>query len=98
MVDKFIIELQAQLDTKGVSLEVSPAARAFLAEKGYDKAMGARPMARLIQESLKKELANELLFGKLSSGGDVTVDLKDDKLTFSYNSQDKVASATESSE
>ncbi|BBO27527.1 ATP-dependent Clp protease ATP-binding subunit ClpA [Marisediminitalea aggregata] len=98
VVDKFIIELQAQLDTKGVSLEVSPAARAFLAEKGYDKAMGARPMARLIQESLKKELANELLFGKLSSGGDVTVDLKDDKLTFSYNSQDKVASATESSE
>ena len=64
MVDKFIIELQAQLDTKGVSLEVSPAARAHLAEKGYDKSMGARPMSRLIQESLKKELANELLFGK----------------------------------
>lgn len=89
VVDKFIIELQAQLDTKGVSLEVSPAARAHLAEKGYDKSMGARPMSRLIQESLKKELANELLFGKLSNGGDVRVDLEDDKLVFVYNSEDQ---------
>ncbi|GGF55685.1 ATP-dependent Clp protease ATP-binding subunit ClpA [Alteromonas lipolytica] len=98
VVDKFIIELQAQLDTKGVSLEVSPAARAHLAEKGYDKSMGARPMARLIQESLKKELANELLFGKLSNGGDVRVDLEEDKLVFVYNSEDQPASATESSD
>lgn len=98
VVDKFIIELQAQLDTKGVSLEVSPAARAHLAEKGYDKSMGARPMARLIQESLKKELANELLFGKLSNGGDVRVELEDDKLVFVYNSEDQPASATESSD
>lgn len=98
VVDKFIIELQAQLDTKGVSLEVSPAARAHLAEKGYDKSMGARPMSRLIQESLKKELANELLFGKLSSGGDVRVDLEDDKLVFVYNSEDQTESAAESSD
>lgn len=98
VVDKFIIELQAQLDTKGVSLEVSPAARAHLAEKGYDKSMGARPMSRLIQESLKKELANELLFGKLSNGGDVRVDLEDDKLVFVYNSEDQTESATESSD
>ncbi|MDC8830848.1 ATP-dependent Clp protease ATP-binding subunit ClpA [Alteromonas gilva] len=98
VVDKFIIELQAQLDTKGVSLEVSPAARAHLAEKGYDKSMGARPMARVIQESLKKELANELLFGKLSKGGDVRIDLQDDKLVFEYNSEDTVASAAESSD
>jgi ATP-dependent Clp protease ATP-binding subunit ClpA len=98
VVDKFIIELQAQLDTKGVSLEVSPAARAHLAEKGYDKSMGARPMSRLIQESLKKELANELLFGKLSNGGDVRVDLEDDKLVFVYNSEDQPESATESSD
>ena len=64
VVDKFIIELQAQLDVKGVSLEVTSDARAYLAEKGYDKAMGARPMARLIKDELKKELANELLFGE----------------------------------
>lgn len=98
VVDKFIIELQAQLDSKGVSLEVSPAARAHLAEKGYDKSMGARPMSRLIQESLKKELANELLFGKLSNGGDVRVDLEDDKLVFVYNSEDQTESAAESSD
>jgi len=84
VVDKFIIELQAQLDQKGVSLEVSDRARDWLAKKGYDKSMGARPMARIIQEKLKKDLAAELLFGKLSNGGEVKVDLKDDKLTFAY--------------
>ncbi|MEM0909775.1 MAG: ATP-dependent Clp protease ATP-binding subunit ClpA [Pseudomonadota bacterium] len=86
VVDKFIIELQAQLDAKGVSLEVSEKAREWLAEKGYDKSMGARPMSRVIQEQLKKELASELLFGKLAKGGEVIVDLKDDKLTFDYPS------------
>ena len=84
VVDKFIIELQAQLDIKGVSLEVTSAARAYMAEKGYDKAMGARPMARVIKDDLKKELANELLFGELSKGGNVKVDCVDDKLTFEY--------------
>ncbi|MEC7083009.1 MAG: ATP-dependent Clp protease ATP-binding subunit ClpA, partial [Pseudomonadota bacterium] len=84
VVDKFIIELQAQLDVKGVSLEVTSAARAYMAEKGYDKAMGARPMARVIKDDLKKELANELLFGELSKGGNVKVDCIDDKLTFEY--------------
>lgn len=85
VVDKFIIELQAQLDTKGVSLDVTAAARAYLAEKGYDKAMGARPMARLIKEEIKKVLANELLFGELNKGGDVKVDLGEDKLTFAFS-------------
>ncbi|MEI7063947.1 ATP-dependent Clp protease ATP-binding subunit ClpA [Dickeya chrysanthemi] len=75
VVDKFIVELQAQLDAKGVSLEVSEEARNWLAEKGYDKAMGARPMARVIQENLKKPLANELLFGSLVDGGSVKVEL-----------------------
>lgn len=84
VVDKFIIELQAQLDVKGVSLEVSPKAREYLAEKGYDKSMGARPMARLIQEELKRELAAELLFGKLAKGGEVKVGFKNKKLTFTY--------------
>lgn len=84
VVDKFIIALQAQLDQKGVSLEVTDKARDWLAKEGYDKTMGARPMARIIQEKLKKELASELLFGKLSNGGEVKVDLKKDALTFAY--------------
>ncbi|GLR69691.1 ATP-dependent Clp protease ATP-binding subunit ClpA [Agaribacter marinus] len=86
VVDKFIIELQAQLDAKGVSLEVTDKAREWLAEKGYDKSMGARPMARVIQEQLKKELASELLFGQLSKGGEVKVGLRKDKLSFTYTS------------
>ncbi|WP_100657073.1 ATP-dependent Clp protease ATP-binding subunit ClpA [Alteromonas flava] len=96
VVDKFIIELQAQLDAKGVSLEVSNAARAHLAELGYDKAMGARPMARVIQQQLKKELANELLFGELSNGGSVKVGLKADKFTFKFKALEKNKPATSS--
>jgi ATP-dependent Clp protease ATP-binding subunit ClpA len=97
VVDKFIIELQAQLDAKGVSFEVSSAARAYLAEKGYDKAMGARPMARLIKDELKKELANELLFGELAKGGNVKVDCVDDKLTFEYAGVDATSEEPEPS-
>ncbi|MCL9774693.1 ATP-dependent Clp protease ATP-binding subunit ClpA [Vibrio methylphosphonaticus] len=84
VVDKFIVELQAQLDSRGVSLEVSAEARDWLAVKGYDKTMGARPMGRVVQDKLKKPLANELLFGSLVDGGTVKVDLKDDDLTFEY--------------
>ena len=89
VVDKFLIELQAQLDAKQVSMEVTDAARKYLAEKGYDKSMGARPMARLIKEELKKELANELLFGQLSKGGSVNIDVKDNELKFEYTSADE---------
>ncbi len=89
VVDKFVVELQAQLDAKGVSLEVTTAAREWLAERGYDKAMGARPMARLIQEKLKKPLANELLFGQLVDGGSVRVELLDDELKFHITSSHK---------
>ncbi|WP_100640783.1 ATP-dependent Clp protease ATP-binding subunit ClpA [Alteromonas facilis] len=96
VVDKFIIELQVQLDAKGVSLEVSNAARAHLAELGYDKAMGARPMARIIQQQLKKELANELLFGELNNGGSVKVGLKGDKFTFKFKATEKNKPATSS--
>ena len=92
VVDKFIIELQAQLDQKGVSLEVTEKARDWLAKKGYDKSMGARPMGRVIQEQLKKELATELLFGQLSQGGEVKVDLKKEKLTFTYTPVTKAKS------
>ncbi|MFS2223441.1 ATP-dependent Clp protease ATP-binding subunit ClpA [Pantoea sp. B65] len=91
VVDKFIVELQAQLDPKGVSLEVSDEARAWLATKGYDKAMGARPMARTVQESLKKPLANELLFGSLVDGGSVSValDKENNQLTYHFLSAEK---------
>ncbi|MCC4263641.1 ATP-dependent Clp protease ATP-binding subunit ClpA [Oceanimonas baumannii] len=91
VVDKFIVELQAQLDAKGVSLEVSETARHWLAEKGYDKSMGARPMGRVIQEQLKKPLASELLFGELVGGGSVRVTLKDDDLHFEFQSEASMA-------
>ncbi len=84
VVDKFIVELQVQLDDKGVSLELTKDAKKWLAERGYDKTMGARPMSRLIQEKLKKPLANELLFGELTQGGVVKVCVKKDELTLSY--------------
>ncbi len=91
VVDKFIVELQAQLDARGVSLEVSDDARHWLALKGYDKAMGARPMSRVIQDQLKKPLANELLFGSLVDGGTVKVELKSDELEFKYLSEKEAA-------
>ncbi|WP_108478928.1 ATP-dependent Clp protease ATP-binding subunit ClpA [Providencia alcalifaciens] len=93
VVDKFIVELQAQLDEKGVSIEVSQAARRWLCEKGYDKAMGARPMARVIQDNLKKPLANELLFGSLTNGGSVSIGLdeKSHTLTYSFRSVHKAS-------
>ncbi|MBV8043235.1 ATP-dependent Clp protease ATP-binding subunit ClpA [Pluralibacter sp.] len=87
VVDKFIVELQVQLDQKGVSLEVSQEARDWLAEKGYDRSMGARPMARVIQDNLKKPLANELLFGSLVDGGQVTVALDTGKNELTYDFQ-----------
>ena len=84
VVDKFLVELQAQLDPKGVLLEVSDTARGWLANKGYDRQMGARPMARVIQEHLKKPLADHILFGDLHDGGHVKVALneKSDELQF----------------
>jgi ATP-dependent Clp protease ATP-binding subunit ClpA len=84
VVDKFIVELQSQLDKKQVELELTSAAVKWLAEKGYDKSMGARPMARVIQEHLRKPLANEVLFGELAQGGKVKVSIKKDELHFEY--------------
>ena len=85
VVDKFLVELQAQLDEKKVQLEVSEKARDWIADKGYDKTMGARPMQRLIQENIKKPLAEELLFGQFSSkGGVVYVDQKEDGLSLKF--------------
>ncbi len=82
VVDKFIFELEGQLEAKKVALIIEPEARAWLAKKGYDPAMGARPMARVIREDIKKPLAEELLFGKLSNGGLVRISVADEKLVF----------------
>ena len=84
VVDKFLTELQAQLDEKQVVLHVTDEVKEYLADKGYDDKMGARPMARLIQEELKKPLAEEILFGSLSGGGEVNVSLNNNELSFDF--------------
>ena len=85
VVDKFIFELESQLAEKNVSLVLEPEARQWLAEHGFDPTMGARPMGRVIQESIKKPLAEEILFGRLRGGGilRITVDAEDNRLSFS---------------
>jgi len=85
VVDKFIYELEAQLEEKKVTLHVSSDARAWLATHGYDSRMGARPMARVVKDNIKKPLAEELLFGKLADGGVVNVVVKDDELVFEFD-------------
>ena len=87
VVDKFIFELEAVLADKNVTLTLEPDARLWLAEHGCDPKMGARPMARLIQEKIKKPLANDLLFGKLANGGHVRVYVEAAELVFSIESK-----------
>jgi ATP-dependent Clp protease ATP-binding subunit ClpA len=87
VVDKFLVQLQTQLDEKRVHLNVTDEAREWLADNGYDEKMGARPMARLIQEKLKKPLAEMVLFGELSNGGDVTITVEDDDIYFELASE-----------
>lgn len=79
VVDKFLVELQAQLDDKKVVLEIDDEVRSYLAEKGYDRLMGARPMNRLIQDEIKKPLAEQILFGDLVNGGTVSIRMNADK-------------------
>ena len=81
-MDKFLFELEGQLEEKGVTLSVDDEARTWLAIHGYDPRMGARPMARTIQEHIKKPLAEELLFGKLAQGGHISISIRDDALHF----------------
>jgi ATP-dependent Clp protease ATP-binding subunit ClpA len=84
VVEKFVMQLEAQLADRNVTIEISSAAKEWLAERGYDKLYGARPLARVIQEYIKKPLAEELLFGRLTKGGAVKVGMKEKKLDFEF--------------
>lgn len=88
VVDKFVMELESQLADRAVEFDLSAAAKEWLAEKGYDRLYGARPLSRVIQEHIKKPLADELLFGRLTSGGLVRVDVEGDGLALSYPDTD----------
>ncbi|MES1947680.1 ATP-dependent Clp protease ATP-binding protein ClpA [Salinisphaera sp. C84B14] len=88
VVDKFILQLEAQLEARGVGLTVEAEARSWLAERGYDVKMGARPMARVIQDHIKKPLAEELLFGRLANGGQVVVRVDDDAIELDITSRE----------
>lgn len=87
VVDKFIMQLEAQLSDRRVTISLTDAARAHLAQLGYDPHMGARPLARVVSDQIKQPLAEELLFGKLTEGGSVHVDMKDGKLTFDIRAE-----------
>ncbi|MET3930405.1 ATP-dependent Clp protease ATP-binding subunit ClpA [Lysobacter sp. OAE881] len=95
VVDKFLIELETQLHEKDVSLSATPTARDWLAQHGFDPLMGARPMARVIQDKIKRPLADELLFGKLVNGGKVSIDVKEDELVVTAQAEpEKLLPAT----
>jgi ATP-dependent Clp protease ATP-binding subunit ClpA len=79
VVEKLLVEVEMQLEQKGVQLSVNDEARGWLADNGYDPKMGARPMARLIQDQIKRPLAEELLFGRLADGGQVLVSVSEDR-------------------
>ncbi|PBS12416.1 ATP-dependent Clp protease ATP-binding subunit ClpA [Lysobacteraceae bacterium NML93-0792] len=95
VVDKFMIELESQLHDKNVAVTASPEARDWLAQHGFDPQMGARPMARVIQDRIKRRLADELLFGKLANGGRVIIDVTDGELTVeTFSEPEKLLTAT----
>jgi ATP-dependent Clp protease ATP-binding subunit ClpA len=95
VVDKFLTQVEVQLEGKGVELEVDQSGREWLAENGYDLHMGARPMERLIQDQIKQPLASELLFGRLAKGGKVVISASDGELSFDY--QDRQVERTSQS-
>ena len=88
IVDKFIIEVEAQLDEKGVILSIDQSAKEYLAEKGYHEVYGARELSRVIQEEIKKPIAEELIFGKISKGGNVSITLKENKINFDFSKKE----------
>ena len=85
IVDKFILQLESQLSDRHVAIALTPAARQWLAAKGYDKLFGARPLARVIQKEVRDVLTDEILFGALERGGTATIDAAEDRLTFTYS-------------
>jgi ATP-dependent Clp protease ATP-binding subunit ClpA len=87
VVDKFIVQLEAQLEEKKVMLHVDESAREWLAQKGYDEKMGARPMTRVIQEHIKKPLAEEVLFGHLANGGDVHIFARNGEIELEFEEE-----------
>jgi ATP-dependent Clp protease ATP-binding subunit ClpA len=93
IVEKFILQLEAQLAERHVAITLGPEARAWLARKGYDAVYGARPLARVVQKEVRDPLTNEILFGRLEHGGTVTIGLADDALTFAYAPRDADAPA-----
>ncbi len=97
VVDKFIMQLEAQLSERNITITLSDEARSYLAKEGYDPAMGARPLSRIIQKEIKRPLSEEILFGKLKNGGDVFVDYKKDEMRFIYEKSKKVSKKTASS-
>ena len=89
VVEKFILQLEAQLAERQINIELSAEASEWLAKEGYDQQMGARPLARVIQEHIKKPLAEEVLFGKLTKGGTVRILMKEGKMAFTYLGRDE---------
>jgi ATP-dependent Clp protease ATP-binding subunit ClpA len=85
IVDKFIIQLEEQLAERRVAITLAPAARAYLAKKGYDPIYGARPLARVIQTEVRDRLTDEILFGSLENGGTVTIDESGGELHFTFD-------------
>ncbi|MDY0029646.1 MAG: ATP-dependent Clp protease ATP-binding subunit ClpA [Pseudobdellovibrionaceae bacterium] len=98
VVDKFVMQLEAQLSDRRVTISLTDRAREVLADAGYDPVMGARPLARVVQEKIKKPLAEELLFGDLRNGGSVDVDASGKELTFKIHPEKKAASKRSASE
>ncbi len=84
IVEKFILQLEAQLAERRVAITLEPEARIWLAEKGFDPVYGARPLARVIQTEVRDPLTDEILFGRLEGGGTVTIAMKDGKLDFTF--------------
>ena len=90
VVDKFIIQVEAQLDEKGVTLEIDQSTKKYLAKKGYDEVYGARELGRTIQEEIKKPIAEELIFGEISNGGHVSITLLKNKINFKFSNKQNI--------
>jgi len=91
IVEKFILQLEAQLSERRVAITLEPDARAWLAEKGFDPVYGARPLARVVQAEVRDPLTDEILFGKLEQGGTVTIRVDEEKLAFDYVAKEPVS-------